>query len=242
MKRKFVTTLAMTLVSAVLVAPVAAAAIFGMGSKKGTEEDRLISGEVRRVVIGLDLSASNPLVDDRLYARKAAERVAKSVDGMLAGSEVIIRTFGAYEASHNPFSYTGTISSRNRPEKLKNQIYQLISNVPQLIAKGVLESQNETNIIAFMEDLSVDLDCRDMYTKVILLTDGVEDSDYANLSQRGGKLPMPEEKYFRRCKEMEILGIGRGLDSPLKTRRLKDQWEAWSKAAGFKKFRAQMDW
>ncbi len=202
--------------------------------------------DLRRIVIGLDLSASNPLVDDERYARKVAKRIGKDVGTMKFRSEIMIRTFGAYDPSNNPFAYDAVVSARNRPESLKKDVVAFVSSVPGLIDKGVLESQNSTNILAFLENVSEDLDCRDDYkempTTVILVTDGVEDSEYANLSHSRGKLPLPDGKIFYRCYELQILGIGRGIGGPKETRRLRDVWAVWSKAAGFKHFTALNDW
>jgi hypothetical protein len=195
-----------------------------------------------RLIVGLDLSASNPLVLDNLYASKAARRVGESVGELPYRSEYSMRTFGAYDGSMNAFTYDAVVSVRNEPEALKNDTITFISNVPLLVQQGKLITQNMTNILAFLEELSLNVDCRQMPTTVILVTDGIEDSEYVRLIHQNAELPMPEKKIFRSCKELRILGLGRGLKSPKETKRLRTEWAAWAKKAGFKKFNGLNDW
>ena len=69
----------------------------------------------RRVVIAIDLSRSNPLIDDPGFAAKVADRVGDEIRGLGFASEVHVRTFGSYDASSNNFHYDVQISVRNRP-------------------------------------------------------------------------------------------------------------------------------
>ena len=41
---------------------------------------------------------------------------------------------------------------------------------------------------------------------------------------------------------MQMLGIGQGTASPTTTRRLRDEWTAWSQDAGFDSFVGLNDW
>ena len=87
-----------------------------------------------RLVIGLDMSASNPLVDDKNHARKVASRVAEFVRALPVKSEVIIRPLGVYNsASNERLRIDSRISSKNRPEDLALKIEQLIGNIPDLV-------------------------------------------------------------------------------------------------------------
>ena len=107
--------------------------------------------------------------------------------------------------------------------------------------RGQLDTQNYTNILAFMEELSIELDCKELPTQIILITDGIEDSEYVRLIHRDAKLPRPK-RIFKNCYELQILGVGRGITSPTETNRIREQWKKWAKSAGFAKFTAVNDW
>ena len=77
---------------------------------------------------------------------------------------------------------------------------------------------------------------------VILASDGVEDSEYVRLQKRSALLPTPGGKPFRGCAEMQILGIGQGMNSPITTTRLRAEWARWAMAAGFARFIGLNDW
>lgn len=195
----------------------------------------------RRVIVGLDLSSSNPLVDDASYARKVASRIRNDFEDLAFRSEVRVRTFGAYDSSSNPFSFDATVSTRQRPEVLARDMETFISNIPSLVRRGRLQTQPYTNILAFLEELSLNVDCASLPTQVILITDGIEDSEYVRLKYRDAKLPKPK-KIFSGCYELQILGIGRGVDSVKETNRIREQWKKWAKSAGFLTFNAINDW
>ena len=209
--------------------------------KKKKPIEPLDPGAPRRAIVGLDLSSSNPLVDDIAYARKAASRIGDDFQGLAFRSEVRIRTFGAYDSGSNPFSFDATISTRQRPEVLARDTETFISNIPLLVRQGKLKTQPYTNILAFLEELSLTVDCKTLPTQVILVTDGVEDSEYVRLKYRGAKLPKPK-KIFSGCYELQILGIGRGVDSVTETNRIRAEWKKWAKSAGFLTFSAINDW
>jgi hypothetical protein len=196
----------------------------------------------RRIIIGLDISKSNPLVDDPAFAAKVGARIANIVRGLGFASEVHVRTFGSYDASSNNFYYDALISTRNRPEHAGAEIQKLISGTPQLVKSGKWKSQTRTNILAFLDNISQSIGCRGLPTTVILASDGVEDSEYVRLQKRGAMLPAPSGKPFRGCEEMQILGIGQGMDSPITTTRLRAEWLRWAISAGFGRFIGLNDW
>ncbi|HXC55598.1 MAG TPA: hypothetical protein VNU97_09895 [Rhizomicrobium sp.] len=196
----------------------------------------------RRLVIGIDISKSNPLVDDSAFAAKVAARVANLVRGLGMASEVHVRTFGSYDASSNNFYYDALISVRNRPESVAAEIQKLIAGTPLLVRSGKWRSQDNTNILAFLDNVSQSIGCGGMPTTVVLASDGIEDSDYVRLQRDGAHLPPPDGKPFRGCTEMEILGIGQGTRSPIVTTRLRAEWTRWAAAAGFAKFIGLNDW
>ena len=196
----------------------------------------------RRLIIGLDISKSNPLVDDPAFAAKVATRISNIVAGLGMASEVHVRTFGSYDASSNTFYYDALISARNRPEAVAAEIRKLIAGTPFLVKSGKWRSQSNTNILAFLDNVSQSLGCGGLPTTVVLASDGIEDSEYVRLQRSGAHLPPPEGRPFRGCAEMEILGIGQGTRSPIETTRLRSEWTRWAAAAGFAKFVGLNDW
>ncbi|HEY0107843.1 MAG TPA: hypothetical protein VGB91_17300 [Rhizomicrobium sp.] len=195
-----------------------------------------------RLIIGLDISKSNPLVDDDRFAAKVAARIANVVGGLGMASEVHVRTFGSYDASSNIFYYDALISARNRPERVAAEVRRLIAGTPYLVRSGKWKSQDNTNILAFLDNVSQSIGCGGMPTAVVLASDGIEDSEYARLENRDSHLPRPDGRPFRGCAEMEILGIGQGTRSPLETTRLRTEWSRWAAAAGFSRFVGLNDW
>src|ERR1700712_4999371 len=95
----------------------------------------------KRLVIGIDISKSNPLVDDPAFAAKVAARIANIVRGLGMASEVHVRTFGSYDASSNNFYFDALISSRNRPDTVAAEIHKLIAGTPLLVSSGKWRSQ-----------------------------------------------------------------------------------------------------
>ena len=192
------------------------------------------------VVIGLDLSKSNPLVDDAAYAARVASRLTSEIDKLPVRSRVMVRSFGAYDSSANPLKIDEVISARARPESVAEGISALVAALPQLVAEGKLKAQDWTFIVSFMETMSHQVDCAASDVRIILLTDGFEDSSDARML-RGAALPKPEP-YFSGCSELMILGVGQGGGSPAVTKRAREQWKTWSDAAGFTRFTGLYDW
>ena len=196
----------------------------------------------RRIIIGLDISKSNPLVDNAAFADKVAVRIANIVKGLGMASEVHVRTFGSYDASSNNFYYDARISARNRPEVVATEIHKLIAGTPLLVRSGKWVSQSNTNILAFLDNVSQSIGCSGMPTTVVLASDGIEDSEYVRLQNTGAHLPAPAGRPFRGCAEMQILGLGQGTRSPIVTSRLRGEWTRWAATAGFGHFLGLNDW
>jgi len=196
----------------------------------------------QRLVIGLDISKSNPLIDDQQFAEKVAARIANVVRGLGMASEVHVRTFGSYDATSNNFAYDALISVRNRPEHVAEEIQKLIAGTPYLVKSGKWRSQDNTNILAFLDNVGQSIGCAGLPTTVVLASDGIEDSEYVRLQRDGARLPAPDGRPFRGCAEMEILGLGQGTGSPVETTRLRSEWTRWALAAGFHRFVGLNDW
>jgi len=196
----------------------------------------------RRIVIGIDLSKSNPLIDNPAFAAKVAKRVAGEVRKLGFASEVHVRTFGNFDASSNTFEFDAVISTRARPENVAAEIQKLIAGTPLLVDRGKWLAQDNTNIVAFLDNAVSSIGCTGMPTTVILASDGVEDSEYARLGLEDSHLPDPQGRPFRGCAELQILGVGQGTRSPVETMRLRAQWMRWAQAAGFARFLGLNDW
>ncbi len=196
----------------------------------------------QRVIIGLDLSRSNPLIADPDFAAKVAARVSGVIRGLGFASEVHVRTFGSFDASSNNFHYDAQISVRERPEAVAADVGKLIAGTPLLVERGRWQAQGWTNILAFLDNMSQSIGCTGMPTMVVLASDGIEDSEYAHLDNPRDHLPAPEGRPFAGCSELEILGIGQGTRSPGKTVRLREEWARWAQQAGFARFSGLNDW
>jgi hypothetical protein len=193
-------------------------------------------------VIGLDLSKSNPLVKDEAYAARAAARAAKDIVALPLKSRVMLRTFGSYDGSANGLKVDQVISSHARPEAVAQGIASLIANVPKLVREGKLVAQGKTNIVPFLDTMAQVVDCGASEVHVVLLTDGFEDSEYAKLTRKGGKLPVPDAPTYKGCEELLILGLGQGGGSPSATAHLRKEWQAYAAGAGFRRFIGLYDW
>lgn len=192
------------------------------------------------IVVGLDLSKSNPLIMDAAYAARVGQRTADELDTLPVRSRIMLRTFGSYDSSANALKIDEVISSRAKPETVAEGIGALISAMPKLVSEGKLKAQGYTNIVSFLETTSQLVDCEASDVRIILLTDGFEDSEYAKLAS-GGSLPRPQA-FYPGCAELMMLGVGQGGGSPNVTRRVKEQWAGWAEAAGFRKFTGLYDW
>ena len=196
----------------------------------------------KRIIIGLDISKSNPLIDDRDFAAKVGLRIGKMVGSLGFASEVYVRTFGSYDASENSFYYDAVLSTRARPENVAAEIQKLVAGVPMLVERGRFHPQRRTNIIGFLDNVRESIGCARMPTTIVLASDGIEDSEYARLDDSDEHLPLPDGRPFRSCVSLQILGIGQGTHSPKKTARLRYEWERWANAAGFQEFAGLNDW
>ena len=202
------------------------------------------SNPARTIVIGVDLSTSNPLLRDPGFAGKVAARLQPMLTGLAPHSRIVLRSFGSYNSSaNNTLSLDFVVAPKTaRAEDLAKLITTVIAGIPTMVQQGKLQPQNSTNIVPFLLNISNVVSCSAMPTQIILASDGVEDSQVANLSRRNATLPAPATPPFPGCEELQILGSGRGLNSPGDTERLKGEWAYWAQAAGFRQFQGLNDW
>ncbi len=226
-----------------IVAGVLLSGALALGFLSGSA-DAALSNEATaptHLVIGLDLSKSNPLVTSDVFAAQVADRLAEEIRELPVRSKVTVRSFGVYDTGSNPLRIDQVISARARPADVADGIRALVSNLPRLVAEGRLEAQMKTNIVPFLETMAGGIDCSKP-TKIVLLTDGAEDSELGRLTRSGGKLPPAQAGSFSGCGELLMLGLGRGFDSPSTTARFRTAWTEWSDAAGFERFVGLYDW
>ncbi|WOF75404.1 hypothetical protein QMT40_003076 [Parvibaculaceae bacterium PLY_AMNH_Bact1] len=226
-----------------VVAGVVASGVLALSFLSGSADAALSSEPVAptHLVIGLDLSKSNPLVTSDVFARQVADRLAEEIRDLPVRSKVTVRSFGVYDTGSNPLRIDQVISARARPGDVADGIQALVSNLPRLVSEGRLEAQMKTNIVPFLETMAGGLDCSKP-TRIVLLTDGAEDSELGRLTRSGGKLPPAQADAFAGCGELLMLGLGRGFDSPSTTARFRTAWSEWSDEAGFERFVGLYDW
>lgn len=198
----------------------------------------------KTILIGLDLSRSNPLVRDPGFAARVAESIRPMILDLAPRSRVMLRSFGTYNADvRGTITLDVTIAPKSaRAEDISNLVAQVISGIPNMVSQGRFQAQPDTNIVPFLMNMSRVTNCSAMPTFVILATDGIEDSQVARLRSSGAALPPPPGAIFPGCEELQMLGIGRGLNSPRDTERLIGEWNAWARRAGFRNFRAFNEW
>jgi hypothetical protein len=194
------------------------------------------------IVIGLDLSQGNPLILSDVFSSKAGRRIASMIDGLPMRSRVTLRTFGNYNVNVNPLQFDRVISRRSPSAQVKNVVQGIVSGVPKLIAEGKLKAQQQSNIVAFLQNMAHVTDCAAMETVFVLISDGIEESEIARLNGKDGTLPPPQDAMFKGCHRLEILGLGQGLASLTETQRLRETWQEWAEQAGFESFRGLNDW
>lgn len=198
----------------------------------------------RMVVVGIDLSSSNPMIRDDAFAAKVAARIRPMISGLPPRSRVILRSFGSYNSQANaPLTLDIQIAPKTaRSEDIATLIANVVAGVPQMVRQGRIQEQGSSNIVPFLNNIAGVVDCRAMQTSIVLASDGVEDSQVTDLTRRRNTLPAPQVAPFPGCEELIVLGIGRGLNSPADTQRLHGEWAFWAQSAGFQRFTGLNDW
>ena len=90
---------------------------------EATEEAR----RPQTVVIGLDMSKSNPLVEDSAYAARVAQRTTAEIGDLPLKSRVMLRTFGSYDIGANALKIDEVISARSKPQSVAEGMSAIIA-------------------------------------------------------------------------------------------------------------------
>jgi len=195
-----------------------------------------------RVVIGLDVSVTSPLVRSQAFAAAAGDRAVQEFEAAPPRSVISLRTFGDYSAVANPVRLDRTISARQPLARVQGTMEAIIAGVPQLIADDQITIQEETHVLGFLENMAAAVNCDEERTVIVLVTAGLETSARAQLTQPGSTLPEPAPRLFENCDRLVMLGLGQGLGSPREAARVREAWAAWSREAGFLEFVGLNDW
>ncbi len=187
------------------------------------------------VIVGVDVSVGSPFISDDAFADKTARRIAERIATLPTGSKVSLRSFGAHSTLDTSLEIDRRVTRSNPAEATAALFQPIIAGLPKLARDGKIEAQNESNIVGFLQTVSRRTDCSRERTVIVLATDGVEESEFADLKS-DKTLPAPEEAIFKDCARLEMLGVGRGHGSARFTDRLIKAWEAWAQAAGFLRF------
>lgn len=186
------------------------------------------ASEPKTLTIGLDVSASAPILKSQIYADLAAERAAQAVRGLTFGDTVIVQKFGERRLD-NLRAVRIVITPKARPERVSAAIAKLIRDMPGAGTQG----QQWTNIARF---LTVGRFGCEAGGEVLLITDGIESSQAVNAKQvLAGRaaLPAPDAGMLKGC-TVTMFGLGVAADgalSPGQINALRAAWADWMQIA-----------
>ncbi len=184
----------------------------------------------KTLTIGIDLSGSSPVTTIEAFAARSAQKVSEKIRALQFGDWLKIKTFGELGAS-NLERLEIRIDRRNRQKKIAESVRALIEAIP----RQQLTAQPSTNLVSWLE--FQDFDCASG-SEVILLTDGIESSEYVTATKfvNGGPLPAPAPGLLAGC-EVTMIGIGQTAEGSLFAKEIKhvrSEWNGWMKIAGAK--------
>ena len=195
-----------------------------------SEENRTDFPETSKpnIDVRVDLSASNPIAVPELAARLAQDATSLPVWNELGeGSELSLRTFGRYDAVEAPSNESlaqARISRDFMPDEARAGMFDAINSIPEQVASGDIILQNETNIVAAMQDYGRRTDCVNKPTVLIVITDGLESS-----GAYGDQLPQPENGILNGC---TVYMLGVTGTTAAHTEALITAWRGFFSAAG----------
>jgi len=185
----------------------------------------------KTLVIGLDISTSNPVIHNDSYASYIGKLLGDRVQQLDFGDTVVIETFGHHGELLSRRTEI-TISKKLRHKKVAHFVRQLVAALPKAVRKGKLQPHPATNIISFLRTRAERHGCGKGLS-LLVATDGAESSDVVDeKALRAGKasLPAPSDSFLEGC-EVGLFGVGEGAES-LVSQRLRKQWRDYLDAAG----------
>jgi len=190
----------------------------------------------RDLMIALDVSTSNVIVESDVMAAKAGREAAEMILTLGNGDRVRIRTFGSYSQSENPLRLDITISRRMPAHRVAASVERLIASLPELVESGRLPAGGTTHITAFLEEEAALLSCGTRLTALALFTDGIEASPATSpeqLASGQAALPAPNGDVLQGC-GISLYGIGEttGGADRARTQNLINAWTEWADQAG----------
>tara|TARA_R110002110_G_scaffold75756_3_gene200071 strand:+ start:86 stop:709 length:624 start_codon:yes stop_codon:yes gene_type:complete len=176
--------------------------------------------------LGVDLSGSNPLLRHGNFAHVASQYVSQEIHRLKDGDVVVIKTFGATANARNVLSNRYVITRKLKASKIAAIVARYLQSLPAQTDA----SQNQTNLIAFMEFTS--FGCREGRAQVLLITDGLEYSELVDGNKLlNGKQGLPPAEVELTGCDVTFYGLGAGF-SPTSIRFLRNEWRNWFKPTG----------
>lgn len=193
-----------------------------------------MSANAQNLTVGLDMSLSNPLVLESSFGHQASAFVAEHIKPMKPKSQVKIMQFGARDKAINQRSPKLKIKRHNQ-----SKIAKKVAAYIKAVTSNKNNAQQATNIVAWLE--FGEFGC-DQGGKIIVITDGIEYSEYVNGNQfLAGEQGLPEPDEFHQLKGCEVYFYGLGVGRPAKqVKIIRAAWMKYFKQAGVKRFEAIM--
>ena len=181
--------------------------------------------EAKTLTIGSDLSQSNPLLQDANFNQQAVSYVVAQIRALKRGDVVVLKTFGGLADSQNFKSKSFTIKRHNAKKIAKYAAHHITK------LASLSEAQKSTNLVAWLQRGR--FDCAND-SQIILLTDGIEASEYVSPSALLlGKANLPNPNKRHQLKGCEVVFFGLGVGRPDKQNNiLLDEWHGYFEKAG----------
>lgn len=184
------------------------------------------TAQAKTLTIGIDLSASNPLLSHKNFAHVASQHVSSEINKLKDGDVVHVKTFGSRKDALNLLNPTFEISRRLKPSKVAGIVAQYIRSLPEQKEA----SQSSTNLIAWLEFTS-EFNCA-QNSQILVITDGLESSSYVDGNQLlQGKKSLPKAEVNLKGCALTFYGLGAGW-MPQQVKIVRKEWERWSEQAG----------
>lgn len=184
------------------------------------------TAHAKTLTIGIDLSASNPLLGHKNFAYVASQHVASEINKLKDGDVVHVKTFGSRTDALNLLNPTFEISRRMKSQKVAGIVAQYIQSLPE--QKEI--SQSSTYLVAWLEFTS-GFNCTEG-SQILVITDGLESSSYVDGNQLlQGKKNLPKAEVNLKGCALTFYGLGAGW-MPQQVKIVRNEWERWAEQAG----------